>query len=246
MTAIILAAGQSKRMNAGTPKVLLEVAGRPLISYVIDAAAAAGCDRVILVVGTGRELVRAAMAGRAVEFAVQAEQKGTADAVLACRGLVGLDDEVVVLCGDAPLVTADSIRRLRRARIDSGADVTVFTAVLDEPGGYGRVIRRPDESVDRIVERRDASPAELAVREVNSGAYSFVWGRVLPLLDQVEPSSASGEYYLTDIVALVNRTGGRVVPVPAEDPREMMGANTPGELAAVAAVTAERLAQGVK
>jgi bifunctional UDP-N-acetylglucosamine pyrophosphorylase/glucosamine-1-phosphate N-acetyltransferase len=242
VTTIILAAGQSKRMNAGTPKVLLEVEGRPLVSYVIDAAQAAGADRVILVVGTGRELVQAAMTGRAVEFAVQAEQRGTADAVLACRGLVGPDEEVVVLCGDAPLVTAGSIRRLREAREEAGADVAVFTAVLDEPGGYGRIVRRADGMVERIVERRDANPDELAVREVNSGAYSFRWDRVLPLLERVEPSSVSGEYYLTDIVALANRAGRRVVPVPAVDPREMMGANTPDELAAVAAVMAERLA----
>lgn len=240
LTAIVLAAGQSKRMNAGTPKVLLPVSGRPLVEYVIDAAEAAGAARVVLVVGTGRELVRAALAGRKVEFAVQREQKGTADAVLACRDLLEAGEEVVVLCGDAPLVTAGSIRRLRTERVERNADVSVFTAVLDEPGGYGRIIRRADGTVERIVEKRDAGPSELAVREVNSGAYSFRWGRVLPCLERVTPSAVSGEYYLTDIVAEVNRDGGRVVPVPAADPCEMLGANTPEELAAVAAVLARR------
>ncbi|MFO7651450.1 MAG: NTP transferase domain-containing protein [bacterium] len=240
MTAIVLAAGQSKRMNAGTPKVLLPVSGRPLVEYVIDAAEAAGAGRVVLVVGTGRDLVQSALERRRVEFAVQREQKGTADAVLACRDLLGADEEVVVLCGDAPLVTAASIRRLREARDERGADVSVFTAVLDEPGGYGRIIRRADGTIERIVEKRDAGAEELAVREVNSGAYSFRWGRVLPCLERIAPSPVSGEYYLTDIVAEVNRDGGRVVPVPAENPREMMGANTPEELADVAAALAER------
>ena len=227
-------------MNAGTPKVLLPVSGRPLVEYVIDAAEGAGAGRVVLVVGTGKDLVQSALERRRVEFAVQREQKGTADAVLACRDLLGADEEVVVLCGDAPLVTAASIRRLCEAREARGADVSVFTAVLAEPGGYGRIIRRADGTVERIVEKRDAGAEELAVREVNSGAYSFRWGRILPCLERIVPSPVSGEYYLTDIVAEVNRDGGRVVPVPAEDPREMMGANTPGELAEVAAALAER------
>ncbi len=244
MTAVILAAGQSKRMRAGTPKVLLPAAGRPLVAYVIDAARAAGATRIALVVGAGRELVTAALAGQGLEFVVQAAPRGTADAVLACRDILSPDDEIVVLCGDAPLVTAESIRRLRDGRAASRADIAVLTALLDDPGAYGRIIRRADGAVERIVEKRDAAPGELAVREVNSGCYSFRWGRVLPCLERIKPSPVSGELYLTDVVAEVNSEGGRVVPVVAADPAEMMGANTPEDLAAVEAALRARAARG--
>lgn len=220
-------------MGTSVPKVLLPVAGRPLLSYVVKSAREAGATRIIVVVGTQKEQVMDAFGRAGVEFAVQAGSRGTADAVLACRGLLDDGEECVVLCGDAPLIRAESIRRLVQARQATGADAAVFTARLADPGAYGRVVRAADDSIERIVEKRDAAPEVLAIKEVNSGAYSFLWGRVRPALERIRPSPASGEYYLTDIVREVRTSGGRVVAVLADDPEEMLGANTPAELAAL-------------
>jgi bifunctional UDP-N-acetylglucosamine pyrophosphorylase/glucosamine-1-phosphate N-acetyltransferase len=220
-------------MGASVPKVLLPVEGRPLLSYVMESARAAGATRTIVVVGAQKEQVIAAFEQTGVEFAVQAGQRGTADAILACRELLGDDEECVVLCGDAPLIRPETIRRLAEARREAGADVAVFTARLPDPTGYGRVVRAGGDSVEQIIEQRDATPEVLTINEVNSGAYSFRWGRVKPALERIRPSLVSGEYYLTDIVGEVRAEGGRVVAVLAADPGEMLGANTPDDLDAL-------------
>ena len=220
-------------MGAPVPKVLLPLEGRPLLGYVLESARAAGVTRTIVVVGTQKEQVMAAFGKADVEFAEQAGQRGTADAVLACRDLLGDDEECVVLCGDAPLIRPETIRRLAQARLEAGADVAVFTARLADPAGYGRVVRAEGDSIERIVEQRDATSEVLAVNEVNSGAYSFRWGRVKPALERIQPSPVSGESYLTDIVREVRAEGGRVVAVLARDANEMLGANTRDELVAL-------------
>jgi bifunctional UDP-N-acetylglucosamine pyrophosphorylase/glucosamine-1-phosphate N-acetyltransferase len=220
-------------MGASVPKVLLPIKGRPLLRYVLESARAAGVTRTIIVVGAQKEQVMAAFAQDGVEFAVQAGQRGTADAVLACRGRLADDEECVVLCGDAPLIRPETIRRIVEARQAAGADVAVFTARLTNPVGYGRVVRGRGDSIERIVEQREATPELLAINEVNSGAYSFRWGRVRPALERIRPSPVSGEYYLTDIVREVRNEGGLAVAVLATEPEEMLGANTPDELAAL-------------
>ncbi len=240
MTAIVLAAGKSKRMGTSLPKVLLPVAGRPLLSHVLEAARAGGATRIIVVVGTQREQVMAAFEPEGVEFVVQVGQRGTADAVLSCRGRLNDDEECVVLCGDAPLIRPETIRRLVQARQAAGADVAVFTARLADPAAYGRIVRAGGDSIERIVERRDATPDVLAINEVNSGAYSFRWGVVRPALERIQPSPVSGEYYLTDIVREVRSGGGQAVAVLATEPDEMLGANTPAELAALERCLAAR------
>jgi len=218
-------------MGASVPKVLLPLEGRSLLSYVLESARAAGVTRIIVVVGTQKEQVAAAFAQDGVEFVVQAGQRGTADAVLACRGRLADDEECVVLCGDAPLIRPETIRRLFRVRQEAGAAVAVFTARLADPAGYGRVVRTGGDSIERIVEQRDATPEVLAINEVNSGAYSFRWGRARPALERIRPSPVSGEYYLTDIVREIRAEGGQAVAVLAADPDEMLGANTRDELA---------------
>jgi bifunctional UDP-N-acetylglucosamine pyrophosphorylase / glucosamine-1-phosphate N-acetyltransferase len=240
VTSIVLAAGKSKRMGAAVPKVLLPIEGRPLLSYVLESARAAGVNRTIVVVGTQKEQVMAAFGQWDVEFAEQAGQRGTADAVLACRSLLADDEECVVLCGDAPLIRPETIQRLVRTRQETGADVAVFTARLANPAGYGRVVRCGGDSIERIVEQRDATPAELAINEVNSGAYSFRWGRARPAMERIRPSHLSGEYYLTDIVREIRDEGGQAVAVLATDPDEMLGANTPDELGALESGLAAR------
>jgi bifunctional UDP-N-acetylglucosamine pyrophosphorylase/glucosamine-1-phosphate N-acetyltransferase len=220
-------------MGASVPKVLLPINGRPLLRYVLESARAAGATRVIVVVGTQKEQVMAAFRQDGVEFVEQEGQHGTADAVLACRDRLADAEECVVLCGDAPLIRPQTIQRLVQARQAAGADVAVFTARLASPARYGRVVRGRGDSIERIVEQRDATPELLAINEVNSGAYSFRWGRARPALERIRPSPVSGEYYLTDIVREVRDEGGQAVAVLATDPDEMLGANTPDELAAL-------------
>jgi bifunctional UDP-N-acetylglucosamine pyrophosphorylase/glucosamine-1-phosphate N-acetyltransferase len=240
MTAVILAAGQSKRMGAGVPKVLIEVHGRPLLGYLLDTVREAGVERVIVVTGSGRSEVETAFANRGVEFAVQPEQRGTADAVLACRDILSDDEDCIVLCGDAPLVRSATIRRLGQVRAETGADVAVLTARLADPTGYGRVVRGDGSWIREIVEHRDASPDVRRIDEVNSGAYSFRWGRLRPLLEQLEPSPVSGEYYLTDAVRAVTAAGGRVVALLTDDQDEILGANTPEQLGRITELLALR------
>ncbi len=220
-------------MGTAVPKVLLPLEGCPLLSYVLDAARKAGVTRTIVVVGTQKEQVMARFGQAGVEFVEQASQRGTADAVLACRDRLGDDEECVVLCGDAPLIRPETIVRLFQARLAAGADVAVFTARLADPSGYGRVVRAGGDTIERIVEQRDATADVLAISEVNSGAYSFCWGRVKAALNRIQPSPVSGEYYLTDLVREVRTEGGKAVAVLAADPDEMLGANTPEELAAL-------------
>jgi bifunctional UDP-N-acetylglucosamine pyrophosphorylase/glucosamine-1-phosphate N-acetyltransferase len=234
VTAVVLAAGQSKRMGAGLPKVLIRVHGRPLLSYLLEAVREAGAERVIVVTGSQRAEVEATFADQGVEFAVQAEQRGTADAVLACRDILAEDEDCTVLCGDAPLVRASTIRRLGRVRHETGADVAVLTARLADPSGYGRIVRGEGPRILEIVEHRDAGPDVRRIDEVNSGAYSFRWGGLKGVLERLEPSPVSGEYYLTDAVRAVTAAGGKVVALPADDPDEILGANTPEQLGRIA------------
>jgi bifunctional UDP-N-acetylglucosamine pyrophosphorylase/glucosamine-1-phosphate N-acetyltransferase len=246
MTAVILAAGKSKRMGLSTPKVLMPVAGRPLLGYVIRAARDAGLDRVIVVVGTAREQVESAFAGSGVEYAVQREQRGTADALLSCRELLKDEEHCVVLCGDTPLLSGKTIRRLEDVRRSAGADIAVLTARLDDPAGYGRIVRGPGDVVEQIVEQRDATEEQRRIDEINSGVYAFRWGHLRPVLEAIEPSPVSGEYYLTDAIRAVRSDGGTVVAVLADDPAEIHGVNTPEQFERVAEELGRREAFGTE
>ncbi len=229
-------------MGGGVSKVLKQIAGRPLLAYVIDSCREAGASRIIVVVGEARKAIETQFAGQGLEFAVQSEPRGTADAVLACRGMLDPEEECVVVYGDVPLMTGPTIRRMVDTRRQRGADVAVLTAILDNPENYGRVLRGIGDTVERIVEERDADEQVRQVKEVNSGFYAFVWGRMLPALERVRPSPVSGELYFTDAVAQLRAEGGKVVAVLMDDPDEMLGANTPEQLAAIARVHAARAA----
>ncbi len=227
-------------MGSETPKVLIPVEGRPLLAYVLDSVRGAGVERIVVVVGKERQGVVAEFKGQGLEFAVQAEQKGTADAVLSCQDLLAPDEECVVVYGDVPMMRSETIRRLVRARTERGADVAVLTAEFEDPFGYGRIVRGEGDVIDDIVEERDADDAVRSIKEVNSGFYAFGWGRLVPVLERIEPSPVSGEYYLTDAVKGVRAEGGLVVAVRMADPVEMMGANTPEQLEQVARELARR------
>jgi bifunctional UDP-N-acetylglucosamine pyrophosphorylase/glucosamine-1-phosphate N-acetyltransferase len=233
--AVILAAGKSTRMKSELPKVLHEVCGRPMIDYVLDAARAAGAQRLVVVVGHKAELVRQALAGQpGIEFALQAEQRGTGHAVMVCRAhLERHDGPVLVLAGDTPLLRSDSLRALLDEQRQHQAACVVGTAVTDANEGLGRIVRDPRGEFVKIVEHRDATPAERAIREINTGCYAFDGRSLLDALTKIRPENDQAEYYLTDCAAVLKNDGRRVVASPRLDIVEAMGVNTRNQLADV-------------
>ncbi|MGH7726188.1 MAG: NTP transferase domain-containing protein [Candidatus Eiseniibacteriota bacterium] len=240
-TAVILAAGEGKRMASDLAKVLHPLAGRPLLEYVLDACEKAGLPRAVVVVGSRREQVidylklrnQQTRGPMEVRWAVQAEQKGTGHALKMALPVVEEKpaDELVVLCGDAPLIRAETIRELLALQRGQHAAVTILTADLEDPGGYGRVIRTKHGDVERIVEHRDATEEERRVPEINSADYVFDRADVTKALDLVRDDNRQGEYYLTDTIAILKSWGRKVLAHKVPDAREVLGVNTVGQLA---------------
>src|SRR5512135_135105 len=241
ISAILLAAGQGKRMKSSLPKVAHLVLGKPVVWHVAQAARVAGIREMVFVLGYGRDKVLPVVEEYGGKVAIQESQFGTGDA--ARCGLAELSAgarEVVVLCGDAPLLRPATIRGLLSARRRKGAPASVLTGILDDPTGYGRIVRGDDGSVARIVEEKDANASLRKVREVNSGTYAFdrvFLERGLPRLSDV---NAQREYYLTDLVLEALAEGKRVVPVPAGEPDEVRGINSRRELADATRILLER------
>ena len=239
--AIILAAGAGTRMKSDKPKVAHEMLGKPLVNWVVDAVQQAGIDRLVTVVGHKREQVEPLVAGKS-ETVVQAEQRGTADAVASCReALAGFDGSLLVLSGDCPLITAATMRALVETREQAGAAVVVLTMRPEDPFGYGRIIRDADGQVERIVEQKDATPEEAAVGECNSGFYCFDAKTLFDALEQVGSDNAQGEFYLTDVLEIARKSGRAVLAMPATDDAECLGVNTPEQLAALADIARQRV-----
>ena len=232
--AVILAAGQGKRMQSDLPKVLHAVGGRPMVLHVIDTVKAIHADPVIVVTGYQAERVEAACAGSGVRFARQEEQLGTGHAVMQTEPqLAGCPGPVVVLNGDVPGLRSRTLRHFVEYHAAQGASATVLTAVLDDPSGYGRILRDADGGLLRIVEDRDATDEERAIREINSGLFCFSSGDLFSALKRVTRRNAQNEYYLTDVVGLFVSEGRRVAAYCIEDAREVAGVNNPDELDAV-------------
>ena len=233
---LILAAGKGTRMKSALPKVLHRVAGAPMIDYVLAASASLGAATTTVVVGHQADALRAALAAHAgLGFVQQEPQLGTAHAVRqAAPLLAGLRGTLVVLSGDVPLLTPDTLGALVARHEGARAAATLLTAVLDDPSGYGRILRDGDE-VAAVVEHRDASPAERAVREINAGIYAFDLEPLFPALDRVATDNSQQEYYLPDLVGIYRRAGRRVVALPVDRPEEILGINTRAELAEASA-----------
>lgn len=238
--AVILAAGQGKRMISGCPKVLHQLAGRTLIEYVLDAVRGAGVERQVIVIGYQAERVKAAL-GEHYCYAYQDPPLGTADAVLRSGPLLPEEAEtVLVVCGDTPLLRAETLRGLMELHRREGARATVMTSIYADPTGYGRVIRGPGNELLAIVEERDASQAELKVQEINTGTYCFERKALFTALQQVRPSNAQAEYYLPDVIRILVSAGEPVAAwqCPVE---ESMGINSRVGLAAASAVIRRRI-----
>ena len=227
---VILAAGQGKRMRSGLPKVLHPLAGRPLLAHVLDTARALKARRIVVVHGHGAEAVRAAFPDPGIAWALQSEQLGTGHAVQQAMPHLEGNGDVLVLYGDVPLVREATLRRLLEAAREG---LAVLTVELDDPAGYGRVLRDQAGRVARIVEHKDASPSERAVREVNAGFYALSAPRLAAWLKKITNRNAQKEYYLTDIVAVAVAEDVPVIGVRAEDEWEVAGVNSKRELAAL-------------
>jgi bifunctional UDP-N-acetylglucosamine pyrophosphorylase/glucosamine-1-phosphate N-acetyltransferase len=229
---VILAAGQGTRMRSDTHKVLHPIASRPLLLHLLDRVDALGADKRVVVVGKGREQVEAAIAGRDVSLAVQAEQKGTGHAVQqAAAALAGYDGPVLILYGDTPFVEADTLRRmLDRLDGPDGPGVVVLASQPADPGKYGRIILGQGDRIARMVEFRDATEEERAVRLCNSGMMAVRAADLFRWLDQVGNDNAAKEYYLPDIVNIAAAEGREAVAIEG-DPYEAAGVNSRAELA---------------
>jgi bifunctional UDP-N-acetylglucosamine pyrophosphorylase/glucosamine-1-phosphate N-acetyltransferase len=240
-TIVILAAGEGTRMRSATPKVLHEICGRPMIEWTVRAALGAEPARVVVVDGPRRALEGRLPEG--VEVAVQDEPRGTGDAVRAAGGHLG-DGPVVVVPGDAPLVTSDVIARLVRAHGETGASATLATMRLDSPDGYGRIVRDSGGAIDRVVETKtsgDATPDELAIDEVNAGLLAFDAEPLVEALARLESDNSQGEYYLPDVVPLLRAAGREVGAFRIDDPTLLLGVNDRADLAVVRAHAQRRV-----
>jgi bifunctional UDP-N-acetylglucosamine pyrophosphorylase / glucosamine-1-phosphate N-acetyltransferase len=248
LSAILLAAGKATRMKSERVKVMHEICGRPMLSYVMDACRAVGVKRIYLVVGHDRERVKAAYGGdKDVSWVVQEEQKGTGHAVMVCRdamekeGALGADDNVFVLGGDGPLIRGETLKALAEKHVSTGAAVTLATSVLEDPTGYGRIVRDTEGRVAGIVEQSDATPEQRAIKEVNPTYWCFKTAEMFAALGEVKPNNKKGEYYLTDTLAILKNKGKRLEAVASVPPEDVLSINTRSELADVARMMQRRI-----
>ncbi|MGH2859262.1 MAG: bifunctional UDP-N-acetylglucosamine diphosphorylase/glucosamine-1-phosphate N-acetyltransferase GlmU [Solirubrobacteraceae bacterium] len=239
---VILAAGQGTRMRSAVPKLLHPLCGRELVRWSVAAALAAGAAKVVVVDSAERRLADALPEG--VVLAVQERPLGTADAVRAAVDEFGAGDTVVVLNGDAPLISPETVRALGAAHERSGAAATIATMVLEDPRGYGRVVRAPDATVERVAETKaagDATEAELHIREVNTGMFAFDGGELASALSQVRADNAQGEHYLPDVLPILRAHERTVGAFEVTDPEELLQVNDRRQLAQVTAVAQRQI-----
>ena len=241
LAAVVLAAGEGTRMKSSTPKVLHDLCGRPMILHVLDALERLPLERIVVVVGHGAELVvktvQELLDGEVpVEFVEQRVQRGTGDAVSVALTAAyfddhDLEDDLIVLPGDAPLISPDTLARLATAHRNEDAAASILTAIVDDADGLGRIVRGKDGRVDRIVEHADATHDELAIDEINTSIYCFRRNLLAPALRRLSPVNAQGEYYLTDAIAVLRDAGHRVIAEAVEHPAEAFMVNDGAQLA---------------
>jgi len=236
-SALILAAGKGVRMKSDMPKVLHKVCGSPMLQYVLEAARGAGLDPVRVVIGYGAERIREHFAGANVEWIEQKEQLGTGHAVMTAAPMYkGFSGDVVALYGDVPLLKAETISALLAAHRREKALCTVLTAKVDDPTGYGRIVRSKSGALKAIVEQRDATKAQLKIKEMNSGIMAFDGPTLFETIRRVKNDNSQREYYLTDVVEMLSRKRGKVATFTVDDPREILGINSRAQLAEVSRI----------
>ena len=241
--SLIMAAGMSTRMKSARSKVLHEVCGKAILSYVLDACRGAGIGDQVVIVGAMRDQVTAAYAdAKDITWVVQEPQHGTAHAVRVARdALEGFTGDLVVIVGDAPMIRPETIRTLLETHRKEAAAVTLVTAMLEDPKWFGRILRDAAGNLERIVEAREASPEEYAIREVNPSYYCFSWPALESVLGRITNANSKKEYYLTDAVGLLIGDGRKAVAIPAAQPEEVEAVNSRQDLALVAALMRRRI-----
>ncbi|AIK64211.1 UDP-N-acetylglucosamine diphosphorylase/glucosamine-1-phosphate N-acetyltransferase [Bacillus anthracis str. Vollum] len=223
--AVILAAGKGTRMKSKLYKVLHPVCGKHMVQHVVDQVSQLGLQKLVTVVGHGAEMVQEQL-GNVSEFALQAEQLGTAHAVDQAAGVLANEEgTTLVICGDTPLITAETMEALLQQHKEAGAMATVLTAYIEEPAGYGRIVRNENGHVEKIVEHKDANEKELAIKEINTGTYCFDNKALFASLSKVSNDNVQGEYYLPDVIEILKNEGHIVSAYQTEHFDETLGVN---------------------
>jgi bifunctional UDP-N-acetylglucosamine pyrophosphorylase / glucosamine-1-phosphate N-acetyltransferase len=235
--AIVLAAGKGTRMGSDLPKVLLPVCGRPVVTHILDALAEVGIPHPVVVIGYKAEMVKDALGGR-VMYALQEEQRGSGHAVMCARDAAGDAGSILVMCGDSPLFRVETISAVMETHVREGATITLASAILDDPTGYGRILRAANGEVLGVAEEKIATQEQKAVKEINGGLYAFdgawLWANI-GLMHENE----AGELCLTEMVDIAIAQGRKVIAVPISA-EEVAGINTPDQLRAAEQILLER------
>ncbi|WP_076982593.1 bifunctional UDP-N-acetylglucosamine diphosphorylase/glucosamine-1-phosphate N-acetyltransferase GlmU [Syntrophomonas zehnderi] len=242
-SAVILAAGKGVRMHSNYPKVVHRVAGTPMIVHVVNAVTEAGIEKITLVVGHQQELIKALFVGQEVNFANQAEQLGTGHALLQARDIVQDDDMILVTAGDTPLLQAQTLEALIKHHQQSQATATILSTRLNNPSGYGRIVRNENGVFLRIVEEKDATPDEKRINEINSGMYCFQVKEAFKALSALSSGNAQGEYYLTDILEILRQDRQRVEVLCLDAKEDIYGINNREQLAWAEKIMRQRINQ---
>ena len=241
--AIILAAGQSSRMNTKLPKVLHEVCGRPMLAYVLDACRDAGVEKIFVVVGYGKDQIVEYYKGQDdIVFVEQAEQLGTGHAVMCCREyLEDFAGQTLILCGDAPLIRTETLKTLIDKHEQEMSSATLATTIIDDPSGYGRIERDSYGNIQGIIEHNDCDEKQLEICEINPGYFCFDTPVLLDALDKITPNNVKNEYYLTDALHITIASGHKVTAVTAVAPEDAMGVNNRSQLSEASKIMQERI-----
>ncbi len=241
LKAVILAAGKGTRMKSDLPKVVHTIDGKCLVDYVIEAAQKTGAEEICLVVGYKHEIVQEKIVHKKeVSFVLQEEQLGTGHAVRCAKEFLGNTGETLILFGDTPLITAGTLKRLLAYHKEQGNAVTVLSAMIDEPFGYGRIIRDEEGGFIKSVEHKDATAEELRSHEINSGMYLFDTKELCEALDKITPNNVQGEYYLPDTLTIIREKGRKVDAFALENPEDIEGVNDKEQLAAAEKIIQRR------
>lgn len=236
--AIILAAGEGSRMKSNKPKVLHKIFDKTMISYVVESAKEAGAEEVVVVTGYKQEVVRQNIDG--VSFVSQEKQLGTGHAVKVCENLIEEDDNVIILYGDTPLITAETLKRLHEYHVKNKLSATIMSAILNDSAGYGRIIRK-DKNYFKIVEHKDANEEESLVKEVNTGVYCFKGEDLKYALSNLNNNNAQKEYYLTDTIEILLNKGLKAGIMVADNPDEFYGVNSRLQLSIATDIMKKRI-----
>jgi UDP-N-acetylglucosamine diphosphorylase/glucosamine-1-phosphate N-acetyltransferase len=249
--AVILAAGKGKRMNSDLPKVAHPVAGEPMVKWVVRACREVGASPIVLVIGHGADVVRDIFRDdRDVTFVTQEQQLGTGHAVDQARRMFASRPDLesidlLVLAGDGPLIRSATLAHMLEVHRRTNAAATLATSVIDDPTGYGRIVRGDTGRFAHIVEHKDATSAEVSIREVNPSYYCFRAGPLFRTLKRIDNKNANGEYYITDVFGLLLNDGERVEVIDAVPPEDVLSINDPQQLAEVDAILRARLTPGL-